>query len=679
MRKRILPDAAKDSFLEFAREQTRALRGQDRAPESLDAWRDQKVALRQRLARAYGEFPAKPCSLDPEVLGTIDRDGYRIERLIFQSRTGLWVTANAYVPTTRSGRVPAVLSVHGHWPWARVDPVPHARAVGLVRLGFFVLAVDAFGAGERAIVPAKGTYHGAILGASTWPVGTPLLGLQIYDNMRAVDYLISRPEVDGERLAITGASGGGNQSMNSGAWDERLRAVVPVCSVGTYDAYLGAACCVCEALPGGLTMAEEGTILGLVAPRALMVISATKDAFQFSVGEAVKSIARARKIYDVHSASDRIQHVVIESGHDYSKPMREAMYGWLAKWLRDEGDGSAIPEPEIQIEEVQTLRCFPESQRPKTFLLMPEFVHQQGQLKLSRLSRPDHREWWEADSMPMKELLEKQILGDLPNRIDSRGEVLSTAETADTVETSLVLYPEPKMPIPAVLVRPKNAAARLPTALFVDPAGKDQQLDGELVKGLLKNGWQVMAIDLRATGETAVTSDRIADVVDHNSSEWALWMGRPLLGQWCCDILCAHAFLADRSDVDLRRIAVIGVGAGGLAAICSAALEEQVSTVAAINTLSTFISPEPFLNQRMANFVPFILDVGDVSRLAALVAPRRLVLASAVNHLNQPLNDDAAAQAWSFTKQVYSFYGAPGRLSIVNETVLPEIGQLLRE
>ena len=140
-----------------------------------------------------------------------------------------------------------------------------ARCLGLVKLGFFVLTLDAFGAGERHPTPGPGAYHGAILGASLWPASQTLLGMQVYDNRRAVDYLLTRPEVDGARLGVTGASGGGNQTMYAGALDERFQAVVPVCSVGNYQAYLQAACCVCEVLPGALRFTEEGDVLGLVA------------------------------------------------------------------------------------------------------------------------------------------------------------------------------------------------------------------------------------------------------------------------------------------------------------------------------------------------------------------------------------------------------------------------------
>src|SRR6202035_5361007 len=144
------------------------------------------------------------------------------------------------------------------------------------------------------------------------------LGVQVYDNRRAVDYLRARPEVDGDRLGITGASGGGNQTMYAGALDERFRAVVPVCSIGTYQAYLHAACCVCELLPGALRFTEEGDVLGLVAPRALMVINATMDAFQFSVGEAKKSLARARAIFKLYDEEKKVEHAVFESPHAYN-------------------------------------------------------------------------------------------------------------------------------------------------------------------------------------------------------------------------------------------------------------------------------------------------------------------------------------------------------------------------
>src|SRR5437867_8420177 len=214
------------------RAQALALHAKDEPPASRKEWEDRRAKLRDAMFTAMGPFPDKPCLLEPQDMGVLKRNGYRVEKLLLQTRPAVWMTASAYVPESPKDKAPAVLVVHGHWPWARRDPVVQARCLGLVKLGFFVLAVDAFGAGERYTKPGRGTYHGALYGSTLWPAGQTLLGMQVYDNRRAVDYIRSRPEVDGDRFGITGASGGGNQSMYAGALDDRIRAIVPVCSVG---------------------------------------------------------------------------------------------------------------------------------------------------------------------------------------------------------------------------------------------------------------------------------------------------------------------------------------------------------------------------------------------------------------------------------------------------------------
>ena len=115
-------------------------------------------------------------------------------------------------------------------------------------------------------------------------------------------------------------------------------------------------------------------------PRALLVISATRDALQFSVGEAAKSVARRRERFRLLGAEAKIRHLAIESGHDYNAPMREAMYGWVEKWLSGRGDGGPIKEPEIRSRRRSpSLRCYPDGRsRPKTIVTIPEFAHKEG-------------------------------------------------------------------------------------------------------------------------------------------------------------------------------------------------------------------------------------------------------------------------------------------------------------
>src|SRR6516162_764303 len=411
----VLPQPQPQAFNNLMRAQARVLHAKDEPPPNCQAWLTRRRELLQRIHAAMGPFPLKPGPLYPRILHVLRRTGYRIENLIFESQPDVWVTASLYVPQPVRGRHPAVLVVHGHWPWARRDPVVQARCLGLVRLGFVVLAVDAFGAGERYTKPAPGAYHGALLGAALWPAGHTLLGMQVYDNRRMVDYLLTRPEIDGTRLGITGASGGGNQTMYAGALDERFAAVVPVCSVGNYQAYLQAACCVCEVLPGALRFTEEGDVLGLVAPRALMVVNATMDAFQFSVGEAKKSLERTRAIFKLYLAEDKLQHSVFESPHAYNQAMREAMYGWMTRWLKREGKGDPIPEPEHDLETIEALSCFPDGKRPPEFVYPGTYAKREATRLLKTVAKkPDHKEQWQAQAIILRARLREEVFGGFP-------------------------------------------------------------------------------------------------------------------------------------------------------------------------------------------------------------------------------------------------------------------------
>src|SRR5262245_16587978 len=410
------PMAEENAFEEFTRAQARKLRDGDSPPKSREEWEKRRRNLREQIQSAIGPADDKPCDLEPRILGTLQRDGYKIEKLVFQSRPDVWVTASTYVPKLADGaKAPAVLVVHGHWAGARRDPVVQARCLGLVKLGFFVLAVDAFGAGERYTKPARGTYHGALYGATLWPVGHTLLGMQVYDNRRAVDYLLTRKEVNG-KIGITGASGGGNQSMNAGAMDDRLLAVAPVCSVGNYQAYLRAACCVCEVLPGALKFTEEGDVLGLIAPRALLVLNATRDGIQVGPAEAQKSVARTKEIYKLLGEEHKVRHDIFESVHDYNQPMREAMYGWMTLHLKGEGKGEPIAESAHTIEKPDDLACFPDpNDRPTGSLTPPLFAGKVGRELVAKVDKlaPDHPEMWEATANHLRHLFTATI-GDVP-------------------------------------------------------------------------------------------------------------------------------------------------------------------------------------------------------------------------------------------------------------------------
>lgn len=656
------------AFLNFVRTQAAALRAGDSTPENRQQWSQQKAELRSRLLASWGGFPDQRVSLEPRVLETLNRDGYRIEKIVFQTYPDVWMTANAYVPDTPHP-VPAVLCVHGHWPGAKQDPHVQARCIGLTKLGYFVLAVDAMGAGERGLQKHLGEYHGEMVAATLWPTGRPLSGLQVYENMRAVDYLISRKEVDGTRIGITGASGGGNQTMYAGAWDERFRAVVPVCSVGTYQAYLGAACCMCEVVPGAISFTEEGAVLALVAPRSLLVISATRDAHQFSVGEAAKSIAAARPIFEMLDAGLNLQHAIFDSPHDYNQPMREAMYGWMHLHLKGEGDGSPIREPEMSLEDPETLRCFPGNSRPENWKTLPEFAADLSAAAENRLSRS--RQNWSASELgkhrdALRVTLDQKVLASTIPHTEAHASVepptVPLSETTEKVSGNsgiserISFLSDPGIRLSMDVIRPQSSSeSTAGLTLLVTTGDESPEQKEEVRKATLAMGGTFIVLPLRATGPYAWPSDRIGRAPDHNTAEWSLWIGRPLLGQWVKDIRTSLQVLrSEDSAQDTGRVCVVGLGTAGVAALAAAAIEPRIDHVVIAGTLSSFVTDRPFERQRLGTLPPGILpEVGDIPLIASLVAPRRVSILQPVDGQGVPLMSEAANRRFQETQQIF--------------------------
>ncbi len=663
-----------EMYLNWIRRRARELRQGVRPPKTLAEWQKRRKELRAQIAAALGRgLERDPCDLSPRLLREHRRSGYRIQCVVFQARPGIWVTANLYIPdVAEQGPVPAVLNVHGHWREGKIARTPHIRAVGLVRQGYLVLAVDAFGAGERAPDPLRPEYHGALRGAACWTAGYPLLALQAYDNMRAVDYLLTRDEVDPARIAVTGASGGGNQTMYVGALDERIKVVVPVCSVGNYQAYLGVACCVGEVLPGALTFCEEGDILGLVAPRPLLVMNASRDSVQFSIIEAAKSIAWARQIYRLYGAEDRLAHATFDAPHGYNKAMREQLYGWLNRWLKDAPSADPVPEPELKPEPQEVLRCFPDGKRFDNFLTQPEFVASCWRRALDRLPRPTHREAWESQRLLLEHRLET-ILGGKPT-------VTPTAELAqqtiadlpeNTLGQQLMVTVEPGIEIPVTVVSPRTGTMDKPLIIVADPEGHVLAPNHPFVRELVRLGTHVALVELRATGSSAVARDRIADAIDHNSCEWGVWIGDPLAGQWARDLIATIEVTSNRFGVDPTRISLAAWGGAGIAAVIAAIFDDRVNAVAAVRPLASFTSAALPAGHRMVYHIPHLVTVGDLPYLYAMVAPRRLVLAEPIDLTGHPLNSQEAAHAFRFTRAIYGMYRRMSDIRLLRSPVEP--------
>jgi sugar lactone lactonase YvrE/cephalosporin-C deacetylase-like acetyl esterase len=489
--------------------------------------------------------------------------------------------------------------------------------------------------------------------------------------MRAVDYLQSRPEVDGEKIGITGASGGGNQTMYAGAWDERFKCVVPVCSVGNYQAYLQTACCMCEVVPGALKFTEEWAVLALTAPRALMVINATKDGIQFSVGEAKKSLALTGPVYKLFGKPENLRHEIFESPHDYNKAMRETMYGYMTLHLKGEGNGDPIPEPKFTTEKPEDLRCFPGDTRPKDFVTIPKFAAQEGKKLRDRVRLPNTKSdfvKWSAE----KWLDLETDLGGKPKPITG------LQYQNDKGVYSLRFASEEGCELNAMVETGRNKG---PLVVLLNLDGAETARKSEVYAALKKADAWVVTLDLRGTGKLATANERIGRAPDHHSAEWGLWLGRPLIGQWTVDVtrlLDALAKLATLESKIPEKVVLIGEGPAGIVALVSGAVvdNQSLTKVAAVNTMASFVTDAPYVDQRLGLLAPGILgDVGDIGHIAALSWRRQVVIAGGMSSGGKPSTSDELSEAYEPAYHGFKLFGWEDKFTVTTpDNVLKKLG-----
>ena len=265
-----------------------------------------------------------------------------------------------------------------------------------------------------------------------WPAGRPA-GVEVLRQPPGCGLLDFRREVDSARIAITAAIGRWKSNALRRCDRRTTAAVVPVCGIGTYDPTSQQPAVSVRSISCQRHVRHDRRFAGHGRPARplFLVISATRDAFQFSVGEAAKSVAFARGRFRTMGLDARIRHIAIESGHDYNQSMREAMYGWLDRWLRRKGDGEPIPEPKITLEDVESLRCYPIEVPPPTrvWIVTQSGIRPAGGAgtMVALPAVPDHQERWRANAERMRATLRDQILGGFPARIPSRRPERSSA------------------------------------------------------------------------------------------------------------------------------------------------------------------------------------------------------------------------------------------------------------
>ena len=348
---------------------------------SREQWQARAREIREQVLVSCGLWPMpEKTPLQPQVFGKIERDGYSVEKVYLQPLPGFYLAGNLYRPLGRGkGPFPAILNPHGHWETGRLTDTQvgsvAARCISFARQGMIAFSYDMVGYNDTFFpdygdVPPDKHYlrhrHFATNDANLlWNVS--LMGLQTWDSIRALDFLVSLPDVDRKRLACTGASGGGTQTFMLGAVEDRLAVQAPVVMV-SHTMQGG---CSCENAPGLRVEYSNMEIAAAAAPRPQILVASTGDWTKDTLtveGPAIEHI------YQLFNAPDKLRYVRFDFGHNYNQTSREAVYDWLGKWLLKHPKPASLKEQPYQKEPDAALRVFPDGKLPADALTEAQLI-----------------------------------------------------------------------------------------------------------------------------------------------------------------------------------------------------------------------------------------------------------------------------------------------------------------
>lgn len=645
------------------------------AIQTQEQWERRRAQLMSNFQQAIGPFP-KETPLKTRVVGVLERERYTIQKLIFESRPRFYVTAVAYVPKQHAAPYPGILFPLGHSRNGKAYDSYQRTPAGFAEKGYLVLAYDPLGQGERWQYwdPVKqdspftsSTREHSNVGAQCLLLGISLAQYMIWDSIRALDYLLSREDVDPERIGCTGVSGGGTNTAYYVPFDDRVTAAMPTCyiagfpalldSVGPQDAE--------QNLFGQLAVGLDHTeYLSLVAPRPLCVGAATGD--YFPLAGARQTVESAKRVYAALDVPDRLSLAVAEQNHGYHLPMRQAAYAWFNRLFDKEGEGSG--ETEITLEPDETLWC---TESGNVYELGSETVFTLNRKRLAEMDPALPEVGTESEAAKYQQVVRERVRRVL-SASSLSGDLDLTRVPLDSSEhmqrERVVFESEPGILVPGILRTPLGDQEDT-MLLWIDEAGKDSQNAGVLLDALAVRGVTSLALDPRGVGETGfpitdnpATSDN--GHISHKVAYMGFLQARPLLGMRVQDIMRGMDALAAIPATAAKTIMLGGSGGGALLALFAAALDQRVSGVIAHECLASYrwLVENEYYAYDASWFLFGVLQEFDICDVAALVAPRKLVVWTPHDHQREPVSMAALLAAYGRTTAAYRAFAAPQAL-----------------
>tara|TARA_R110002049_G_scaffold28018_4_gene96609 strand:+ start:10543 stop:12621 length:2079 start_codon:yes stop_codon:yes gene_type:complete len=607
-------------------------------------WMQRQKWVKKKLNESVGPFPEKT-PLNPVIVKKIKKEGYSVEKLYFESMPGVKVTAAFFLPKGKGKNLPTIIYCSGHTDLAFRSDVYQHVILNLVKKGFAVLAFDPFGQGERLQYfdeklgksRFSSTHEHSYPGAQLFINGSSSSKYMIWDGIRAVDYLLTRKEVDKDRIGITGRSGGGTQSSHIAAFDERIKAVAPECYITTLEYQLksGGPQDAEQNFPRGIYLGlDHADLLEVRAPKPALMITTTRDIF--SIQGARDTYDEVSKAYKAFGQEGNIMRVEDNAGHQSTLKNREAMYAFFQEHLDNPGNSkdeetALFPVPELHVTETGQLATSLQSK----FL----FDVNKNVARSNNAILEDKRNSLDLHLQGLKQKVQ-EISGFETN--DKSGKLIFSGQTEFDnyfLNKYLIVQSEHKI-IPFVTFEPKMASGR--TVLYLDDLG-DKKSDSlyALPIELAKKGVMVIAPDMPGFGELGpgyLKGDAYFSNTSYNQWFAGILNGKSTMAIHAEAIVTLLEFCKDEMKFDASKI--IGVAKGGFtssllhASILGVAFDKMVL----INPMSSF---ENIVSDKNYNpeFIPFTvagaLPHYDLPDLAAAFAPKKMMLFQEKNATNE--------------------------------------------
>lgn len=558
-------------------------------PATREAWEAEAARIRQQLHVSLGMWPMwEKTELKPVATGTLDRGDYTVEKVYFASRPGHYVSGVVYRPKKISGQMPAILSPHGHWANGRFydagekaaqgqldsgaedflagaqSPL-QARFVQLARMGCLVFHYDMIGTADSQAIEHRTQFNDVEASLRL----QNKMGLQTWNSIRALDYVLSLPEVDPSRVGVTGASGGGTQSFMLCALDPRPSVAFPAVMVST-DMQGGCQCENADYLRIGI---NNVAIAALMAPRPLGMVGAD----DWTVNFETSGLPELKQIYGYYGVSDHVGAKVYKQfGHNYNQWSRELMYRWMAKFLRLAPD---VPVDQLDFWPLTTeqLKVYTEKHPAPADFLKADALRQ----KLTEESEaawslllPKTKDDLAKYKDSIRPFLEVAIDRGLPAAEDIEADLVATTDVSDLkVLTARVgrKTEGTQLPLTSVYHADKFDGQLV---IWVDGAGKSVLFEANgqpipAVRKLAEAGFAVTSFDPYLSGEFLAEGEKPEYKVDEKFPSYTFGYNRPLLAHRVRDVLTIIG--ASKLHPDVKSVHLAGTGEGGLLALLARA------------------------------------------------------------------------------------------------------------